>query len=118
MEDSGDKRKFLSRGLTPNIITNKMSEMHNKVLEFVIGFESAQKSNDLLLSHWEDAVEDFDSYRAIDMEQATAKSARTTATATPKLTFNLNRAMRKFLIRPPRYGAGGTEALVLLVISI
>ncbi|CAB4069397.1 unnamed protein product [Lepeophtheirus salmonis] len=62
MEDSGDKRKFLSRGLTPNIITNKMSEMHNKVLEFVIGFESAQKSNDLLLSHWEDAVEDFDSY--------------------------------------------------------
>ncbi|CAB4069604.1 unnamed protein product [Lepeophtheirus salmonis] len=54
--------KTYIQGNCPEIISNGMTELHNKIGEFVIGFENVQKSSNLLLSQWEETLEDVENY--------------------------------------------------------
>ncbi|CAB4064157.1 unnamed protein product [Lepeophtheirus salmonis] len=61
-DPTSDQPRSYIQGRCPEIITDGMADMHDKVSEFVVGFENAQKGNDLLLSQWEDTLEDVDNY--------------------------------------------------------
>ncbi|CAB4054083.1 NUP62 [Lepeophtheirus salmonis] len=57
-----DAPKTYIQGRCPEIITNGMEDMHAKVSEFMLGFENLQKGNNILLSQWEDTLEEVEVY--------------------------------------------------------